>query len=105
MIIQSGGGEAEENEERGVDVSSGKYGNYGMIQSEGNAEQLARQFMHVCDLGTEKADQTVWVRGRLHTSRAKGIMFRLFHSDFHSTEEMQTATVFSLFQENNVLLC
>ncbi|KAJ1519622.1 hypothetical protein ONE63_004896 [Megalurothrips usitatus] len=69
---RGGGADPEENEDGGVDVSAGKYGAHGMIQSNGDAELIARQFVHVRDLENDKADQIVWVRGRLHTSRAKG---------------------------------
>lgn len=69
------GGAAEEVEDSGPDVSAGKYGPYGMIQSNGDDELRARQFVDVRDLGQDKADTTVWVRGRLHTSRAKGLYF------------------------------
>nr|CAD7423774.1 unnamed protein product [Timema monikensis] len=51
------------------DYSSGNYGQPAMIQSE---EKLSRTFVEVKDLSEELADQKVWVRGRLHTSRAKG---------------------------------
>nr|CAD7457865.1 unnamed protein product [Timema tahoe] len=51
------------------DYSSGNYGQPAMIQSE---EKLSRTFVDVKDLSEELAEQKVWVRGRLHTSRAKG---------------------------------
>lgn len=52
------------------DISVGKYGQPKMIQSvESHAE---RNFVHIKDLNTEHADKVVWIRGRLHTSRAKG---------------------------------
>lgn len=66
------GGGAAEPEDSGPDVSAGKYGSHGMIQSTSDPELLARQFVHVRDLDEGKADQSIWVRGRLHTSRAKG---------------------------------
>ncbi|KAE8739886.1 hypothetical protein FOCC_FOCC014610 [Frankliniella occidentalis] len=69
---RGGGGGAEEAEDGGVDTSAGKYGSLGMIQSNGDTQLAARQFVHVRDLENDKADQIVWVRGRLHTSRAKG---------------------------------
>lgn len=31
-----------------------------------------RVLVRIKDLTGEKADETVWVRGRIHTSRAKG---------------------------------
>ncbi|XP_034253211.1 aspartate--tRNA ligase, cytoplasmic [Thrips palmi] len=66
------GAATEEAEESGPDVSAGKYGSLGMIQSSSDPELLAREFVHVRDLDEKKADQSIWVRGRLHTSRAKG---------------------------------
>lgn len=53
----------------GDDCSVGKYGQIPMIQS---AEIIKREFFHVKQLEPDFADTTVWVRGRLHTSRAKG---------------------------------
>lgn len=53
----------------GDDYSVGKYGQIPMIQS---AEIIKREFFHVKQLEPDFADTTVWVRGRLHTSRAKG---------------------------------
>ena len=41
-----------------------------MIQSAETHED--RKFVDVKDLGASLADQVVWLRGRLHTSRAKG---------------------------------
>ncbi|XP_049844446.1 aspartate--tRNA ligase, cytoplasmic [Schistocerca gregaria] len=51
------------------DFCAGKYGQPPMIQS---AEKTQRNFVHVKDIKDEIAGQCVWVRGRLHTSRAKG---------------------------------
>ena len=81
FILKGGaGGDAEENEDDGTDVSAGKYGTYGMIQSTEEAPLKSRQFVHVRDLRNDKADQCVWLRGRLHTSRAKGkILHHLSH--------------------------
>uniref|UniRef100_T1GY08 Aspartyl-tRNA synthetase n=1 Tax=Megaselia scalaris TaxID=36166 RepID=T1GY08_MEGSC len=53
------------------DVSAGKYGPFGMIQSREKLEE--RKFVKVIDLTNYvKGNETVWVRGRVHTSRAKG---------------------------------
>nr|CAD7257494.1 unnamed protein product [Timema shepardi] len=60
---------AGQQEAEAEDYSSGNYGQPAMIQSE---EKLSRTFVGVKDLSEELADQKVWVRGRLHTSRAKG---------------------------------
>jgi len=56
----------------GPDVSAGKYGQPALIQSSGNPEELKRNIVNVKDLNESKTNMTVWVRGRLHTSRAKG---------------------------------
>jgi len=57
-------------EEDGVDISAGKYGNAKMNQSRDKPDiRLIENFAIL----TEKLDsQMVWVRARLHTSRAKG---------------------------------
>ena len=54
----------------GVDISAGKYGNAKMNQSRDKPDiRLIENFAIL----TEKLDsQMVWVRARLHTSRAKG---------------------------------
>ncbi|CAD7015300.1 unnamed protein product [Ceratitis capitata] len=59
---------AANGEEAGdaVDVSAGRYGSTGLIQSKEKFEE--RKFVSP----TEYRDQVVWVRGRVHTSRAKG---------------------------------
>ena len=54
----------------GEDVSLGKYGQEKMIQS--NSTYDERKFVHIKDLNPTVAGQVVWIRGRLHTSRAKG---------------------------------
>ena len=53
-----------------VDVSEGKYGCYGIMRSQSRVEgRVLRKLPEVSSLpeGTQ-----VWIRGRLHTSRAKG---------------------------------
>ncbi|XP_014277657.1 aspartate--tRNA ligase, cytoplasmic [Halyomorpha halys] len=63
--------ESAETEE---DVSAGCYGKFNLIQSEDDAtsERRKRVFTHVKSLQKEIVNSTVWVRARLHTSRAKG---------------------------------
>ncbi|KDR12536.1 aspartate--tRNA ligase, cytoplasmic [Zootermopsis nevadensis] len=51
------------------DYSTGRYGQHPMVQS---ADIIKREFVHVRQLESNLAETTVWVRGRLHTSRAKG---------------------------------
>lgn len=52
------------------DVSSGKYGNYKLLQSSEKRPDIV--FTPFKDLTPEIKDKTVWLRGRLHTSRGKG---------------------------------
>ena len=51
------------------DISSGKYGNAPMNQSK---HVPSYKFIDVSILSTKLKGQDVWVRARLHTSRAKG---------------------------------
>ncbi|KAG7210404.1 hypothetical protein KM043_011936 [Ampulex compressa] len=60
----------QESVDQGVDVSLGNYGELGVIQSKD--KHADRKFTNIKDLDTKLEDQTVWLRGRLHTSRAKG---------------------------------
>ncbi|XP_061400766.1 aspartate--tRNA ligase, cytoplasmic [Musca vetustissima] len=52
------------------DVSAGCYGLYGIINSKEKHEE--RNFVTVVDLKEHVGKAPVWVRGRVHTSRAKG---------------------------------
>lgn len=52
-----------------VDYSAGFYGNAPLNQSQ---EKLDRSVVRVGNVGLNVVDQKIWVRGRLHTSRAKG---------------------------------
>ncbi|KAL1517609.1 hypothetical protein ABEB36_001350 [Hypothenemus hampei] len=52
------------------DVSVGKYGTLPLIQSDLSAPK--RSFIYVKDLDDSLTGKQVWVRGRLHTSRARG---------------------------------
>jgi nondiscriminating aspartyl-tRNA synthetase len=58
--------QAAEEEE---DVSEGKYGSYGLIQS---SERKTINFTLVNKLDESFDGKEVWIRGRLHTSRIKG---------------------------------
>jgi len=53
-----------------VDVSIGKYGILPLLQSDPSAPK--RIFTYVKDLNKSLTGQSVWVRARLHTSRARG---------------------------------
>ena len=48
----------------------GKYGQMNMIQSKEKFED--RKFTAIKNLDKNLENQMVWLRGRLHTSRAKG---------------------------------
>ncbi|XP_043264055.1 aspartate--tRNA ligase, cytoplasmic [Colletes gigas] len=56
------------NEEE--DISVENYGDIGLIQS--NEKHTERIFTDIKNLISDLENQTVWLRGRLHTSRAKG---------------------------------
>lgn len=59
------------DQEPSKDASVGKYGVLKMIQS--SKEYVPdRVFVDIKNLTTTLADNSVWIRGRLHTSRAKG---------------------------------
>ncbi|KAK3569115.1 hypothetical protein QTP86_023992, partial [Hemibagrus guttatus] len=51
------------------DFAQDRYGVCVMMQSQ---EKLDRSLVRVCELTPDRAGQTVWVRARIHTSRAKG---------------------------------
>ncbi|CAF3567227.1 unnamed protein product [Rotaria sordida] len=51
------------------DFSQGNYGIMPLIQSK---EKIDRQLIPVRDINEKSAKQTIWIRGRLHTSRGKG---------------------------------
>lgn len=51
------------------DYAQGSYGTLPLIQSK---EKLDRQLLPVRDINESLAKQTIWVRGRVHTSRGKG---------------------------------
>ncbi|XP_060786416.1 aspartate--tRNA ligase, cytoplasmic [Neoarius graeffei] len=51
------------------DFARDRYGVCVMLQSQ---EKLDRSLVRVCELTPDGAGQTVWVRARVHTSRAKG---------------------------------
>ena len=63
---------AESAADAGEDVAAGKYGDSGMNQSK---EKSNIRLIEDFSILTEKlGGQNVWVRGRLHTSRAKGTL-------------------------------
>lgn len=63
-----GGNAAESDAISEPDVSDGKYGSYGIMKSE--IKRPDRVLTKITSLPEPKS--TVWLRGRLHTSRAKG---------------------------------
>jgi plasmid maintenance system killer protein len=63
---QTAGGDASNAE---PDFSSALYGSYGVICS---SEKPSRTLLPVKSLTPELDGQSVWLRGRLHTTRAKG---------------------------------
>lgn len=65
--------EADDKDDTGPDVAQGKYGNLPMNQSR---DKPKRTLVDIAILGTKLAGQSVWVRARLHTSRAKGKQLR-----------------------------
>ncbi|XP_011494872.1 PREDICTED: aspartate--tRNA ligase, cytoplasmic [Ceratosolen solmsi marchali] len=67
------------------ELSKGKYGHIKMIQS--NQTYKERKFVCIQDLNTDYLDKIVWIRGRLHTSRAKGKQcFIVIRQQFHSIQ-------------------
>ncbi|XP_072937565.1 aspartate--tRNA ligase, cytoplasmic [Epargyreus clarus] len=61
---------AQPETESTVDVSEGRYGVVKLTQLASKGEE--RQYVDVKDLGPQLDGRDVWVRARLHTSRAKG---------------------------------
>ena len=53
----------------GVDVAEGRYGDLPLIQS---AERIERRIYDLKELTKDLAEQKIWVRARLQTSRSKG---------------------------------
>lgn len=51
------------------DFAKDNYGIMPLIQSK---EKIDRQLTSVCDIDENMAMKTIWIRGRLHTSRGKG---------------------------------
>ncbi|ROL52343.1 Aspartate--tRNA ligase, cytoplasmic [Anabarilius grahami] len=60
---------AEQQETDEDDFAKDRYGICPMVQSQ---QKLDRVLVRVQDLTPEKAEQQIWVRARIHTSRAKG---------------------------------
>jgi len=66
---ESGKDTGAEEKDDGPDVSAGKYGVQEMNQSKSKPDT---RLTHIGDLGVKLDEKTVTIRGRLHTSRAKG---------------------------------
>lgn len=69
----AGGAGGENTADAAIDYSEGKYGTSKLIQSQERHE--SRVFVEVAKLpefNASNPEQSVWVRGRVHTSRAKG---------------------------------
>merc|ERR1719367_773702 len=66
---ESGKDAGAEEKDDGPDVSAGKYGVQEMNQSKSKPDT---RLTHIGDLGVKLDEKTVTIRGRLHTSRAKG---------------------------------
>ncbi|XP_033336549.2 aspartyl-tRNA synthetase [Megalopta genalis] len=62
--------QAQQDSSQEEDVSGDKYGETGLIQSK--EKHAERKFTDIKNLSPALENQTVWLRGRLHTSRAKG---------------------------------
>ncbi|KAM4557951.1 aspartate--tRNA ligase, cytoplasmic [Odontesthes bonariensis] len=60
---------AEQQSTEEDDFAKDRYGASVMVQSQ---QKLDRMLVRVQDLTPEKADQLIWLRARVHTSRAKG---------------------------------
>nr|XP_033801456.1 aspartate--tRNA ligase, cytoplasmic isoform X2 [Geotrypetes seraphini] len=60
---------AEQLAEEGEDFAKDRYGVCSLIQSQ---EKPDRILVRVKDLTVQKTDKVVWIRARVHTSRAKG---------------------------------
>jgi len=65
----AGQGDVDKVEE---DVSDGKYGSLGIIRSSAQDGKRSKDFVNIKDLSPAIENKEVLVRGRLHTSRAKG---------------------------------
>lgn len=61
--------ESQNTEQENADISKGMYGLSQLIQSSENPDRVLVGVRH---LNKSMDNKTVWVRGRLHTSRAKG---------------------------------
>ena len=66
---EEGTGQAVEEKDEGPDVSAGRYGVQEMNQSK---TRPSLEISHISELGPGLQGRTVNIRGRLHTSRAKG---------------------------------
>ena len=67
---QAQAGDVQAGPENEPDVSVGKYGSYGIIRSQSRFPD--RNLISLNEISADKVGKEVWIRGRLHTSRAKG---------------------------------
>uniref|UniRef100_A0A915L369 Aspartyl-tRNA synthetase n=1 Tax=Romanomermis culicivorax TaxID=13658 RepID=A0A915L369_ROMCU len=75
-----------ENVDDAVDVASENYGTYGLIQSKDKPDI---SFTKICDINESKDKSTVWIRGRLHTSRSKGkTCFVVIRQQLHTIQAL-----------------
>ena len=73
-------------EDTEVDYSSQLYGNLPLIQSK---EKVDKKLYNVSELTESLADQKIWVRGRLFTSRSKGKQcFFVIRQRFHTIQAL-----------------
>jgi aspartyl-tRNA synthetase len=65
-------GDVPENQSAGaeVDVSADRYGSYGILRSDGTI--TSRVLQKLSNVTSMPVETSAWIRGRLHTSRAKG---------------------------------
>lgn len=74
------------SEDTEVDYSTQFYGNLPLIQSK---ERIEKKLYNVSDLNQTIADQKIWVRGRLFTSRSKGKQcFFVIRQRFHTIQAL-----------------
>ena len=69
LVTRPESGQAADEEDLGPDVSAGNYGVSPMNQSRDKPDF---RFIDVSVLSSKLNEQSVWIRARLHTSRAKG---------------------------------
>ena len=74
------------SEDTEIDYASQFYGNLPLIQSK---ERIEKKLHNVSELNETIADQKIWVRGRLFTSRSKGKQcFFVIRQRFHTIQAL-----------------